>query len=198
MRRLHLLLLVLALGPLGLLAAPASAGGPTSALITDPTTGEAAGLYYSDDGYAELDRLLTGGEALGGRPPGLGEHAVNVTWLIHDVQVWRTQRVYLHAEGGPVVVTDDDGWRRASDGEALERLLEGVLSESGVTVRSSTAPVPEPVVGERVVTETAWWSLNGWRWLVPGVLVGAGGVLLLARWRSREREPRQVLVDVAP
>ena len=206
MRRLLLLLATLV--PLLLATAPAGAGGPTSVLVTDPTTGQAAGLYYSDDAYAELDRILADGERLAGEPSGLGSSVVNVTWLIHDVQPWRTQQVYLEAEGGPVVVThgtealgdaDDVSWTRPAEGKALQQLVEGVLAESSVTVETSpAASAPDPVVTERVVTETAWWSLTGWRWLVPGLLLGAGVVLLLTRGRSRDREPRQVLVDVVP
>ena len=206
MRRLLLLLATLV--PLLLATAPAGAGGPTSVLVTDPTTGQAAGLYYSDDAYAELDRILADGERLAGEPSGLGSSVVNVTWLIHDVQPWRTQQVYLEAEGGPVVVTrgtealgdaDDVSWTRPAEAKALQQLVEGVLGGSSVTVETSpAASAPDPVVTERVVTETAWWSLTGWRWLVPGLLLGAGVVLLLTRGRSRDREPRQVLVDVVP
>ena len=205
MRRLLLLLATLV--PLLLATAPAGAGGPTSVLVTDPTTGQAAGLYYSDDAYAELDRILADGERLAGEPSGLGSSVVNVTWLIHDVQPWRTQQVYLEAEGGPVVVTRgtealgdaDVSWTRPAEGKALQQLVEGVLTGSSVTVETSpAASAPDPVVTERVVTETAWWSLTGWRWLVPGLLLGAGVVLLLTRGRSRDRGPRQVLVDVVP
>lgn len=196
MRRL--LLLLVALVPLLLTTPPAGAGGPTSVLLTDPATGEAAALYYSDDAYAELDRLLAGGERLDGEPSGLGASALNVTWLVHDVEPWRTQQLYLDAEGGPVVRTDDAGWTRPAEGKALQHLVEGVLAGSGVAVTTATAAAPDPVVTERVVTETAWWSLTGWRWLVPGVLLGAGAVLLAARGRSRDREPGQVLLDVSP
>ncbi|HEY1117981.1 MAG TPA: hypothetical protein VGE43_09765 [Acidimicrobiales bacterium] len=197
MRRL--LLLLVALAPLLLTTPPAGAGGPTSVLLADPATGEAAGLYYSDDAYAELDRILAGGERLDGEPSGLGSSAVNVTWLIHDVEPWRTQQLYLDAEGGPVVRTDGATWTRPAEGKALQHLVEGVLAGSAVTVTTAgAAPAPDPVVTERVVTETAWWSLTGWRWLVPGLVAGAAGVLLLTRGRSRDREPRQVLVDVSP
>ena len=209
MRRL--LLLLVALVPLVLTTAPAGAGGPTSVLITDPATGEAAGLYYSDDAYAELDRILGGGERLDGEPSGLGASAVNLTWLIHDVQPWKTQQVYLRAEGGPVVVThgseamgdaDDVAWTRPAEGKALQQLVEGVLAGSSVTVTTAPpapAPAPvEPLATERVVTETAWWSLTGWRWSVPGLVVGAAAALVMTRGRSRDREPRQVLVDVSP
>lgn len=205
MRRLLLLLATLV--PLLLATAPAGAGGPTSVLVTDPATGQAAGLYHSDAAYAELDRILAAGERLDGKPSGLGAGAVNVTWLIHDVQPWRTQQLYLHADGGPVVVTygseamgdaDDVTWTRPAEGKALQQLVEGVLAGSDVTVTTSApAPAPAPVATEQVVTETAWWPLAGWRWLVPGLVVGAAGVLLLTRDRSRDREPRQVLVDVS-
>jgi hypothetical protein len=205
MRRLLLLLVTLV--PLVLATAPATAGGPTSVLVTDPATGQATGLYYSDASYGELERILADAERLPEEPSGLGS-ALNLTWLIHDVEPWQTQQLYLHAEGGPVVVTygtevlgnsDDVTWTRPAEGKALQQLMEAVLAGSSAPAAAPpTAPAPDPVVTEQVVTETTWWSLTGWRWLVPGLLLGAGAVLLATRSRSGEKEPRQVLVDVAP
>ena len=31
-----------------------------------------------------------------------------MTWLIHDVAVWRVDRVYLGDEGGPWIATQSD------------------------------------------------------------------------------------------
>ncbi|GAA1153783.1 hypothetical protein [Nocardioides aquiterrae] len=205
MRRL-LLLLVLAASTTLALAPPAHAGGPTSVLVTDPATGRVAALYFSDAAYAGLDRILADGERLAGEPGGLGA-ALNVTWLIHDVEPWRTQRVFLGAEGGPVVATygteamrnaGDVVWTRPADGQALRNLVQGVLAgapASAAPPPSASRPAADPVVRERVVTETAWWSLAGWRWAVVGLVAGAGAALLVTRRRTRDPEPRQVLID---
>jgi hypothetical protein len=94
-------------------AATAHAGGPTSALLVAPSTGHTASIYYSDPEY---DRLFT---ELGGydvtpdptlvQPPGSqvlapGAAYVTVTWLIHDVSIWRIDRIFLAADG-PLIVT---------------------------------------------------------------------------------------------
>ncbi len=214
MRRLLALLALTASATL-VLAAPTVAGGPTSVLITDPSTGQATALYYSDARYEELDGLLSAGATIDGEPPGLGGRALNLTWMIHDVQPWRTQQLYLDAEGGPVVatygseLTGDAGettWVRPAEGKALLYLAARILDPGR---GSAVAPAPDaaiadpaiaadPIPAERVVTETRWYSLTGWRWLVPGLLLGAAGALLLTRARVRSSDPRQVLVDVAP
>lgn len=204
MRRL-LALLALALSATVLLTPPVSAGGPTSVLITDPSTGQATALYYSDPRYAQLEELLAGGEPLDGEPDGLGGHALNLTWMAHDVSPWKSQRLHLDAEGGPVVVTYDQlgsgrtTWARPATGQAVLLLAEQLLDGTGAPAAApAAAPAPDPVTIERTVTETAWYSLSGWRWGVLGLLLGAGTVLVAVRGRSREREPRQALVDVAP
>jgi hypothetical protein len=110
--RLGAVFAVMCVGVL-LSAMPAHAGGPTSALLVAPSTGHTASIYYSDPEY---DRLFT---ELGGydvapdptlvQPPGSdvlapGAAYVTVTWLIHDVSVWRIDRIFLAADG-PLIVT---------------------------------------------------------------------------------------------
>jgi len=86
-----------------LLAAPGTAwaGGPTSVLLVSPTTGRAAAAHTSDPVYAELDALLAApGSGVVGEPPdGPGQY-VTLTWLVHDVSVWRIDRVFLDAADG--------------------------------------------------------------------------------------------------
>jgi hypothetical protein len=82
----------------------AAAGGPTSALVTSPGEGWAVGLYYDDSEYTQLQALLDVGEEIGGEVGWEGDY-LNVTWLVHDTHVWRTDRVLLDAAGGPVVET---------------------------------------------------------------------------------------------
>jgi cytochrome c-type biogenesis protein CcmH/NrfF len=45
---------------------------------------------------------------------------------------------------------------------------------------------------------TRWFSLTGWRWVAPGLLLGLGLGLVVARRDSRDDEPHQVLVDREP
>ena len=45
---------VIAVGGMGFGAGVASAGGPTSALVTSPGEGWAVGLYYDDTEYTQL------------------------------------------------------------------------------------------------------------------------------------------------
>lgn len=207
MRRL-LVLLALALSVPVLPTTPASAGGPTSVLVTDPTSDRATALYHSDPRYPQLDGLLAGGERLDGPPALLGDRAITLTWMVHDVSPWRFQQLYVDAEGGPVLATRAEvgsgptTWTRPADAQALLLLTDGLLGSGAPSPpAASAAPAPDPVTIERTVTETTWWSLAGWRWGVLGLLLGAGGALLVTsatRGRSREREPRQVLVDAAP
>ena len=209
MRRL-LTIVLIAVGAALALPLPAGAGGPTSVLVTDPQGEQATALYYSDPGYADLEELLTGGEPLQEQPGRLGARAVNVTWMIHDAQPWRTQQLYPEAEGGPVVATYDseltgDGgqvtWTRVADGQALSALLDRVLSPGSPQEVGADAPAAEPAVSKPVTrTETAWFSLTGWRWVFPGLVVGAGMAtiaVLAARRRPRDPEPRVVLTPTS-
>jgi hypothetical protein len=148
----------------------ANAGGPTSVLVVSPQNGNAAGLYYSDPEY---DRLMTvlGGDAPGAavtasnqQPAGYGPEYVTVTWLIHDVMIWRIDRVFLAPDPGEMwVVTqfaDAEGgtagpadgmfpgqtggatavWHRPADPAALSTLLADlhVTSTGAVEVVASS------------------------------------------------------------
>jgi len=103
MRRL--LVIVLIIVSVALAVPPASAGGPTSVMITDPASGRATALYYTDSCYAEIEALLAAGETVEGEPPGRRGGVVNLTWMVHDVEPWRSQQLYPDAAGGPLVVT---------------------------------------------------------------------------------------------
>ena len=89
---------------------PASAGGPTSALLSVPGEGRTASLYYSDDAYEQLARLVdvdrSGTVDGSGRSHDSGT-TVTVTWLIHDVEPWRVDRIYLGADDGPWIATQE-------------------------------------------------------------------------------------------
>jgi hypothetical protein len=184
MRRLVLLVVVLFL----LAASPASAGGPTSVLITSPAEERATGLYTSQAMYIELSK------ALGTNPPvadpnapdlhrSPGSKTINLTWLLHDVQVWRIDHVFLTEPGGPWVETYEsyDGIKfdqrgvvhRPADPDALVKVLYNVLGPSDQSVvhpaRTTTvaAPIPAPAPP---ATGIQWTSL----------LVGlVGGIVLV-------------------
>jgi hypothetical protein len=88
---------------------------------------------------------------------------VTLTWLIHDVGVWRIDRVFLGAEGGPWISTqtDTDGthqiadppiWHRSADGKELTALLNRLgVGLTGVRPSPETHPAAsEPAASEAV------------------------------------------------
>lgn len=206
MRRL--LITVLIAVSVALAIPPASAGGPTSVMITDPASGRATALYYTDSRYAELETLLAEGKTVEGEPPGRRGGAVNLTWMVHDVEPWRIQQLYPDADGGPLLVTYGTKtpgnkaqvtWTRIARSGGLAPLLDRILRSGAARAAAQVeSPTPEPVGAERTVTETAWYSLAGWRWLIPGLLIGAGFALLASRRRTEDSAPPLMLTDVAP
>ena len=207
MRR-TLAVVVVALWALIGLPGTVHAGGPTSVLITQPATGEAAALYYSAGAYADLERLLAGSAAEDptSEPPGDADGtAYNLTWMIHDVEPWRTDTVQITGDGAAYVTTTfesdsalgvEASWREVAQPKALAALLEQVFS--GVAAKAAPLPAmgTEPVA-DSALPDERWFSLTGWRWVVPGAL---GGLLvgLVARRRRVPDEPRRALIDRAP
>lgn len=189
---------------------PASAGGPTSVMITDPASGRATALYYTDSRYAELEALLAAGKTVEGEPPGRRGSAVNLTWMLHDVDPWRIQQLHPDADRGPILVTygteimGNDAqvtWSRIADSDGLAALLDRILRPRAAPATAEIeSPTPEPLVERTVVTETqtAWYSLTGWRWLIPGMLIGAGFVLLASGRRTEDPDPPLRVTDIAP
>jgi hypothetical protein len=223
MRRMAVLLLIL-VGVLGF-AGTAQAGGPTSVLLASPTLQTAAALYNSGGDY---DRLA---EAIGiersfsadrdvpsqlGVGPGSG--SINVTWLMHDVWVWRVDRVQiepggnvwvnttLSRENGELALDDGGVWHQAERPKELVALL----TELGVWdgVGSAQAEPDNAIVtgGEDSkaappATKTAAAASDPSPWLFAaiallGVALGfavrpALGVVA----RLRARGPRQQLID---
>ena len=213
MRRVHLVRTVLIaalLGVAALAAAPAAAGGPTSALLSIPGTGNTASLYYTDPEYDALADLVGVSQPSGTFDTELGTHesgpGITITWLIHDVDPWRVDRVYLGGEDGPWISTQMASgnhsiwespvrWHQPQDGARLARLLDGLglsaaASENtdveGVAGASeqdtTTAPAAEPAAAP--TTGPGWLGRAGW---ALGGLVGglAGGALLMLAWTRR-------------
>jgi hypothetical protein len=200
MRRV-LATVVLVLSAVVGLPATAHAGGPTSVLITH--VGASAGaLYYTDDAYYALVALLPDAETKGGaQPPGGIDY--NLTWMIHDVSAWRYDHVRVTRDGTAWVstsFTNDDaaGWQEVVPSAKLVEILEAVQSDTAVDT-VSLVPDAEPASTPPAVTPTdeadpAWFSLSGWRWVVPGGLLGLLVGTVAAR-RRRDEEPRRVLIS---
>ena len=186
---------VLALAPV-----PASAGGPTSVLLVSPSRGVATALYHSDSGYDTLLKLVGENPAADPAAPAgargvPGTDAIVLTWMIHDVQPWRVDRVYVTAEGGPWIQTttsmngaslwDEQGVvHRTSDPNGLIALLQTMRltgpaddSNRGVLApqfQPSPQPASTPVTQAATEKEAA---PIGWLWLVIGAAAGAALVV---------------------
>ena len=214
MRRVHLVRAALAaalLSVTALAAAPAAAGGPTSALLSIPGAGSTASLYYTDPEYDELAGLVGVNEPSGtfdGKESGGHEFGpgITVTWLVHDVEPWRVDRIYLGGKDGPWIstqVSDFSGasiwespvlWHRPAAGARLTNLLDGLglgtaaskntdfEGVAGASEQKTTAaaapPAAEPAAA--AATETGWLGRVGW---ALGGLVG--GALLMLAWTRR-------------
>jgi hypothetical protein len=203
---------------------PASAGGPTSALLSVPGHGRTASLSYSDPEYEQLASLVKVGSGTvddSGRSHD-GGTTVTVTWLVHDVEPWRVDRIQLGAEDGPWIATQETGggatsiwdapviWHQPAAGEELIQLLDGLgVGEAGAArgsgaVDGPAAPVePGPTVPASVEPASAApapaddgaTSARDRLWWGLGGL--AGGVLLAGGW-TRLRATRTEHRDEAP
>jgi hypothetical protein len=218
MRHVRAALVVLALSVMSLaFAGPAAAGGPTSVLLVRSDTNQAASLYYTDADYATLSELVGANSqrGLSGELDSSGtghefRSGVTLTWLVHDVAVWRVDRVYLDAEGGPWIATqlvmNDSGnvydsptvWHTATDAGALRGLFERVGLGAGpeaavagggapnaVTPDLSSATPAPPQRTSRPASPTPTWG--GWAWGLAGLALGIaltmGAVRVLPRTR---------------
>ncbi|WP_344158538.1 hypothetical protein [Kribbella yunnanensis] len=181
----------------------ANAGGPTSVLLSAPPQVIAFG--YEDPEYTELQKLTNANGARGG--PDQEQHDlgsfVRLTWLIHDMSVWRRDIIYPDAPGGPWIatteITDEASapthptWHRATDPVALVKLLSslkllpglrnGEQTSGGPTAVPQRQPEAQPPAATELPTTTEAPAstqsaatsdfFTGWRWLLPGALLGA-------------------------
>lgn len=211
------------------LALPATAGGPTSVIVVNPLTGDTGSLYASDDDYNVLHEALgPGGKSADAEPPSLGEgpgnpSTINVTWLVHDVSVWRVDRVNVHEDGTIWVRTYDalsadapgidwealqQDWHRAADSDTVLAVLDriGVLNRSDVRDQAvgqnfgSDEAAAAPAGGSAAALESEptspwWWALPA---AVLGLVIGfvARPHLVSYVANRRDRGPRQQFVDV--
>lgn len=210
MRR-ALLAVLMAAGTMLVGAAPAEAGGPTSILLTNPGESRAAAVYYTDPRYAELEELLYGESAptrqVGGDPAPEGATQLNVTWLAHDVSVWRTDRLILDGSGRAWITSDAPSWTALADGHRIRAIAAslGVVGTgpspidkadvaAAVPPETGSGPDPAPVIQQ----ETRWFTLTGWRWAVPGLVLGVLAAAVGRARRTGSAPPRQELVDGQP
>jgi hypothetical protein len=211
-------------------AAPAHAGGPTSVLMTNPATGRAHALYYSDRAYQRLASAVGGFGAESGSAQGpqsvvddFGSE-IRLTWMIHDMSIWRIDRVHTTARDGTWIETlvqvdgrdifDRPGfWHRAHD----QRVLMASLTAAGLLTGSvrvsgdppSTVPpaaAPTVVQAAPTVAQTAPAPVVATsRTPVPvpamiagagvaGLVVGAVAALTLVRPRTRRDRPSRVVL----
>jgi len=202
-------------------AAPAaSAGGPTSVLVVSPESGETASLYYSDDEYEQLERLLgPPGAGTRTKPPEanlLAARQINVTWMVHDVSPWRldqvfplgdTDEVWIHtAEHVPESVNGH--WHRSGDPARLRALLKDLgLMGAAYGEGHAVFPAPgqeagsDPGAAAPGAVETSSAAAppaaaddgTEWWWSLPGLAAGAVLALLLRPFalRTLRERPRR-------
>ncbi|MFJ4783040.1 hypothetical protein [Streptomyces sp. NPDC088794] len=149
-------------------ASSASAGGPTSVLVTSPASGQATGLYYSDKEYGALEQLLGAAEVGSRDQPAevnlANARQINVTWMVHDMSPWRVDRVFP-VDSGPRAVwihtaanmpeTPNGYWHRADHPAELRALLKKLGVMGKASGDASTGIFPEPWRSEEPTPEPA-------------------------------------------
>jgi hypothetical protein len=178
-------------------AQSASAGGPTSVLLANPQTGRVAALYHTDAAYDRLAGAVgafaseTGSTNNPGAVTDDVAGEIRLTWLIHDMSIWRIDRVHATTDDGiwvQTVVRTDGGdvfdqpgtWHRPVDPKALAAALQdaGLLTTAVTGAAMPTAASPNGGLIAAVA--------------VVGLLVGAAGATLLRRSTAGRKE-RSVL-----
>ena len=191
-----------------LAAGPAQAGGPTSALLVSPSTGRTASVYYSDDEYERLSTAMGGYEPTAdptivnpnlAAPTSPGSASVTVTWLIHDVSVWRIDRIFFTSAEGPLIVTQTSAgggdlsegmypgesgndtaiWHRPPDPQELRAVLStlGLFGSDGspsmaVDDAVAAADVESVATSSPVTVDPADRAGVMWWWVLAGLVAG--------------------------
>lgn len=202
---------------LGLVLAPsASAGGPTSVLVTSPDTGHTTALPVTDERFAELDHLLgPSGRGSTERPPSLdeavGTRQINIVWMALDLTPARADRVFPGDDPDTVWIhtatempaTYRGYWHRAANPKDLVALFTDLellgerSNKSGYTTlfpQDWEDAAAYPAQDGRVTTPPPSaasgghgpFEADGWWWAIPGA--AAGAVLVLGRqwWTGRQ------------
>jgi hypothetical protein len=202
------LLVALLLGAIGwtFTSSAAHAGGPTSVLMTNPGLGRASALHVENPDYARLsaavgDDVATGDlGAPGGLNPGAGQE-LRLTWLIHDMQIWRIDRLHLTGHDGIWVETIEDltasgdvfdrpaRWHRPKD----DRTLVALLADAGLlgTDPTPSSPASPDSTADATAAPTTATSATPSQpagaivgAAIGGLAVGAAGSLLFRRRRT--------------
>ncbi|MFG2195197.1 hypothetical protein [Streptomyces sp. NPDC048639] len=197
---------VAALAALFICSAPAEAVGRTSVVVTSQATGEATALPVDTERYRTLKRLLGPAEGERKRPPSLEETGgasgpqINVSWVVRDVSVWRTDGIYADDKSGAVWIrtvsngrgsaprsTDTGFWHAAERPQELRALL-GDLGLMGAKGRPVWGRAEAMEGGAMHAVAPGSGGMDGW-WTVPGfaagIGIGCGGTVLLRRWVIR-------------
>lgn len=198
--------LLLALLALGAISPPrAYAGGPTSVLMVNPD-GRTAAAYYTDAVYEDLSYAVGDGSVGPLDPPAsVGRDrtpTVRVSWLVHDVSIWRLDQIHLTPDDGIWVETLlDTGsglpweagghWHRPTSADKLTAALTaaGLLSD-----RAPAGPVgpheAAPSADAAPPAETG--AAAGVPTPAVAALAGLGGLVLGAAligvWGARRRD----------
>lgn len=199
-------------------AMPAAAGGPTSVFVAYPRTERTASAYHSDELYERLAAAVGINTSAGidqqvpaERGPGhdgFGSE-VRVTWLIHDMRVWRVDRIFFAGDDVWIqtreTMTGDDEaavWHKAKDPAKVRAVLAdtGVLRDNpranGSQARPSEQPASKPAeqaAASSGVGGPPAAGLIGLGSAVLGIGLGIGGTLLVLRTRGRQNPERIVL-----
>lgn len=198
-----------------LLAPPATAKGPSGVLISDSRRGTAVGVSWSDDRLMELYNLIEDGTDLPRRPRDLGvRRRVSLVWVAGDRYLLRTEQLVLDRSGGGFLVRETDDfparttWRRVADPARLTSLLTGlgVLGQqrpvggaaSGAPPSAERTASADPATAEPSAAAGAEepvvrsLSLDGWRWMLPGLGLGLLVGTLVTRGALRRTKPLRV------
>ena len=193
-------------------AGPAWAGGPTSVLMVDPTSGNAAALHTSNPRYQQLVDAIGAYDAPAGPtapptsvPADCFGCEIRLTWLIHDMSVWRIDRVFLTTNDGIWVgtVSNSEGgdiynkaahWQRPHDPKALLALLRssGVVSTNGSATSTPVTSTPAASTAEQATASGgggpgAPLGLVALGSGIVGVVVGLIGSRLIRRRSEHDR-----------
>ncbi|GGS47453.1 hypothetical protein [Actinokineospora fastidiosa] len=185
MRSLVLMFLV-AVG-LAVGAGPAAAGGPTSVLLASPWESRATALYHDDTEYTLLQSILDDGETTEASTDD-GPY-VTVTWLVHDVHIWRTDRIVLGAGVVETTLlmggTDEPKpvWRKLNQPDRLTTLLRD-LGFTGAESPATTTEVAVAPAAQRAPVPVVTEPDARWEWGIGGVLLGALATGLVVRART--------------
>ena len=202
-----------------LVAGPASAGGPTSLLMAEPDTGRTSSLYFSDPDYETLATVVGahGADVAGTVDRSGAAHEtgsmITLTWMAHDVSVWRVDRIYFAAKGGPWIASQFslDGsqsiwdspvvWHRVPNGKVLAALLQRAGFEPGaagtgndaVAEAADNAPAqpltpaqPLPKTSQLASPTPIW---GGWAWGLAGLVLGVALATAAMHVVPRVRRP---------